>query len=384
MTRWPRPRALAGSSRPSRRGFATRLLLAQSLVLVSGALTIWLVASAVGPSIFHTHLQEAGVAHTEGETTHVEEAFASALLVSLGVAVLIALLAALGVTWYFTGRVQRSIQHLAAVAADVASGHYDSRVTDPGIGAEFATLAQSYNTLAERLGATESMRRRMLADLAHEMRNPLATVDAHLEAIEDGVRSLDAETLAILRGATRRLGRLAEDVGAVSRAEEGNLELNRRPAVASVIAATAVGIARDRFDGKGVTLRTDITTDTLVDVDTDRLGQVLGNLLDNALRHTPHGGLVVLGCHRQGPWIEYTVTDDGTGIASEHLPHVFDRFYRADAGRDRNSGGSGIGLAIAKALVEAHGGGISAASEGPGRGATFTARLPISSGSGLR
>lgn len=364
----------------SRRGprLATRLLLAQSLVLVAGALTIWLVASAVGPSIFHTHLQEAGVAHTEGETTHVEEAFNSALLVSLGVAVLIALLAALAVTWYLTGRVQRSIQHLATVATDVASGHYDSRASDPGIGAEFATLAQSYNTLAERLGATESMRRRMLADLAHEMRNPLATVDAHLEAIEDGVRSLDAETLAIIRGATRRLGRLAEDVGAVSRAEEGNLDLNRRPVVASAIAATAADIARDRFDGKGVTLRTDITTDTAVDVDTDRMGQVLGNLLDNALRHTPRGGLVVLGCHRQGPWVEYTVTDDGTGIAAEHLPHVFDRFYRADAGRDRNSGGSGIGLAIAKALIEAHGGGISASSEGPGRGATFAARVPAS------
>ena len=153
---------------------------------------------------------------------------------------------------------------------------------------------------------------------------------------------------------------------------------------ASDIAAAAADIARDRFDGKGVTLRTDIATDTPVDVDTDRLGQVLGNLLDNALRHTPPGGLVVLGCHRQGQWVEYTVADDGTGIASEHLPHVFDRFYRADAGRDRNSGGSGIGLAIAKALIEAHGGGMSAASEGPGRGSTFTARIPVASGSGPR
>ncbi len=385
MTRWPEgPDTTAGSLRPSRRGFATRLLLAQSLVLVSGALTTWLVASSVGPSIFHTHLQEAGVAHTQEETTHVEEAFASALLVSLGVAVLIALLAALGVTWYFTRRVQRSIRHLAAVAADVASGHYDSRVTDPGIGAEFATLTQSYNALAERLDATESMRRRMLADLAHEMRNPLATVDAHLEAIEDGVRPLDAETLAIIRGATRRLRRLAEDVGAVSRAEEGNLELNRRPVAASDIAAAAADIARDRFDGKGVTLRTDITTDAPVDADTDRLGQVLGNLLDNALRHTRRGGLVVLSCHRQGQWVEFAIADNGTGIASEHLPHLFDRFYRADAGRDRNSGGSGIGLAIAKALIEAHDGRISATSDGPGRGATFTARIPATSGGGLR
>jgi signal transduction histidine kinase len=113
-----------------------------------------------------------------------------------------------------------------------------------------------------------------------------------------------------------------------------------------------------------------------VNVDADRIGQVLGNLIDNALRHTPAGETVTVGCRRTGRWVEYTVTDTGEGIAAEHLPHLFDRFYRVDTARDRNRGGSGIGLAIAKSLVQAHGGGIHATSPGPGHGATFTVRLP--------
>lgn len=371
---------MSGPRRGSRSGFAARLLLAQSLVLGSGALTIWLVASAVGPSIFHDHLEQAGVAHTASETRHVEEAFASALLVSIAVALVAAVVAALGVTWYLTRRVQRSVGQVADAAADIASGHYGSRVADPGIGIEFATLADSYNTLAERLEATETMRRRMLSDLAHEMRTPLATIDAHLEAVEDGIRGLDAETIRVIRDSTQRLRRLAEDVGAVSRAEEGDLTLDRRLLSAAAVVRPAAQLAQDRYAAQGVALHTRIEADEVVDVDPDRIGQILGNLLDNALRHTPRGGAVTLTCGRTGPWVEYTVADDGAGIPPEHLPHLFDRFYRVDSARDRGTGGSGIGLAIVKALAEAHGGSVTAASPGPGRGATFRVRLPIAGG----
>lgn len=356
--------------------FASRLLLAQTLVLMAGALTIWLVASAAGPSIFQDHLAEAGVAHTATETDHVEEAFASALLLSVTVALVAAVAAALTVSWYFSRRIQRSIGLVAEAAADIAAGHYESRVADPGLGVEFSTLAATYNTLADRLEATETTRRRMLADLAHEMRTPLATIDAHLEAVEDGVRDLDAPTVHALTSSTRRLRRLAEDIAAVSRAEEGNLSLDPRPVPAVDLAATAADSARGRYADKGVTLSTDLRPVGQATVDPDRIGQVLGNLLDNALRHTPAGGAVTLGCRRTGRFVEYTVTDTGDGIAAEHLPHLFDRFYRADTARDRHHGGSGIGLAIARALVQAHGGGIHASSPGPGRGATFTVRLP--------
>jgi two-component system sensor histidine kinase BaeS len=363
---------------PIRRGprFATRLLLAQSLVLVAGALTIWLVASAVGPSIFHDHLEQAGVAHSEEETQHVEEAFTSALLISISVALVAAVAAALAVSWYFSRRIQRSIGHVAEASAQIAAGRYDTHVDDPGLGAEFATLASTYNRLADRLEVGEATRRQMLADLAHEMRTPLATLDAHLEAVEDGVRQLDADTLTVLRSSTGRLRRLAEDIGAVSHAEEGNLRLDRSLVDAAAVAAGAADAARERYERKGVDLLVDLAPAGRVSVDPDRIGQVLGNLIDNALRHTSAGDTVTVSCHRAGTWVEYAVLDTGEGIAPEHLPHIFDRFYRGDTARDRQHGGSGIGLAIAKAFAEAHGGGIVATSAGPERGSTFTVRLP--------
>lgn len=357
--------------------FAARLLIAQALVLIAGALTTWLVASVVGPSIFHDHLSQAGLGHTATEAQHVEEAFASALLLSIALALLTSVLAALAVSWYFSRRVQRSISSVADAARQIAAGQFGARVPDPGLGGEFTTLAATYNQLADRLEATEETRRRMLSDLAHEMRTPLATVDAHLEAVEDGVRELDSDTLRVIRVSTRRLRRLAEDMTAISRAEEGNLDVTLRTVDAAALASAAADNGRDLFTAKGVHLETNKETPDHVRVDPERMGQVLGNLLDNALRHTPSGGTVTLSCRRNGRWVEYAVTDTGEGVAAEHLPHLFDRFYRVDSARDRNHGGSGIGLAIAKALVEAHGGGISATSPGPGAGSTFTVRLPV-------
>lgn len=362
--------------RRARPGFAARLLAAQALVLVASALTTWLVASVVGPTIFSGHLQQAGDTHTATETRHVEEAFASALLLSIALALLASVAAALAVSWYFSRRVQRSIHHVAEAASQIADGRYDARVPDPGLGGEFASLALTYDRLAEKLGSTESTRRSMLADLAHEMRTPLATIDAHLEAVEDGVRELDEDTLGVIRGSTGRLRRLAEDIAAVSRAEEDGRDVTLRPMDAAGVAHAAAEAAWDRYAAKGVQLHTELDEAGEIRVDADRFGQVLGNLLDNALRHTPEGRAVTLACRRVDHWVEYRVADTGEGVASEHLPHLFDRFYRADTARDRAHGGSGIGLAIAKALVEAHGGGISVTSAGPGHGATFTVRIP--------
>jgi signal transduction histidine kinase len=257
-----------------RAGFGIRMLVAEALVLLAGALTVWLVASAVGPSIFAMHLRRAGVHHTPAETEHVDRAFGTALLLSLGVALLTATAAALVVTWYFTSRVQRSIASVAAAAADIADGHYDTRVEDPGLGTEFAGLADAYNALARRLASTEATRRRLLADLAHEMRTPLATIDAQLEAIEDGVRDPDAATLAVLDDNSRRLRRLAEDISAVSRAEEGSLSITRHPVAAAVLARSAFESARERFDlaGVGLRLAVDVDDDLTLTVDPDRLG----------------------------------------------------------------------------------------------------------------
>lgn len=358
-----------------RSGLAARLLVAQAMVLVAGAVTTWIVASVVGPTIFRDHLSRAGLAQSATESRHVEEAFSSALVVSIGIALLAAMAAALTVTWYFTRRVQRSIDSVAAAATGIAAGQYSARVPDPGLGTEFATLAATYNQLAGRLEETEVTRRRMLADLAHEMRTPLATIDAHLEGIEDGVRLADASTLEIIRNSTSRLRRLAEDIRAVSNAEEGRLQINLQRVDAGTLAIAAVTSAEHRYDARQVSLEIQVDTRRQVLADPDRLGQVLSNLLDNALRHTPEHGTVRVRCSDDGAWVAFTISDNGEGIAAEYLDHVFDRFYRVDSARDRAHGGSGIGLSIAKALVETHGGHISAVSPGTGHGATFTVRV---------
>ena len=365
--------------RRSRFGVAPRLLAAQGLVLLAGAATSWIVASAVAPGIFHDHLARAQVVHTAAEVAHVDEAFADSLILALGVALVAAVLLALLVTWWFTTRVQRSTSLVARSAADIAEGHYSSRVESLGLGPEFDLLGDTINALAARLEAVETTRRRILADLAHEMRTPVATIEAYLEALEDGVRRLDHQTLAVLHSGTQRLQRLAEDIGAVSKAEEAHLHLRPEVMSARSLVDAAVGAAGEAFAAAGITISIHPSpVVSMVRVDPQRMAQVLSNLLDNALAHTHHGGSVVIAVTRpERSWVSIDVRDDGEGVAPEHLPHLFERFYRADPARSRTRGGSGIGLAISRALVEAHGGGLSAHSDGPGLGSTFTVRLPV-------
>ena len=362
-----------------RPGLVVRLLAAQLVIVATGVLTAALVATLAGPAVFSAHL--ARVTHTGGPGTaaaHAEQAFRTAGALSLTVALLAALAVAVAVSVFVTRRIARPVRSLAAAAGEVAAGRYDVRLPAPALGPEFDTLTASFAAMADRLAAVEATRRRLLADLAHEMRTPVATLDGYLTAFEDGVATLDPETAAMLRAQTRRLARLAEDVTAVSRAEEHQLDLHPVPtAPAALIEAAAAAVA-DRAGERGVTLQTVVAPGLpLLTVDPDRIGQVLANLLDNALRHTPRGGRVRIGASTTDGAVTLEVADTGGGIPAEHLPHVFERFYRVDAARDRAHGGAGIGLAIAKALVDAHGGQITAASDGPGTGTTFTITLPL-------
>lgn len=359
--------------------FGTRLLLAMSGVIIGCAASAWLVASALAPGIFHDHLGQAGIDHNSSQAAHVEQAFTVAIVLAWALAVGIAVMLALPTSWYLTRRVQRSLTMVTTSTADIARGNYESRLASPGLGREFDDLATSVNELARRLDATDTTRRRMLADLGHELRTPLATIESYLEAVDDGVRPFDDTTRQVLWTATRRLERLTSDIIAVSEAEEHLTRLQPTPTTTRDLVTTAVNAARERYSDKGVVLRTGDIDPTAVTVDVERIGQVLGNLLDNALRHTPTGGTVTLSSRRAGPrGIEISVADTGEGIAAQHLDHLFDRFYRADPARPRQAGGSGIGLAIARVLVEAHGGRIRVDSSGPGRGTQFTLGLPRS------
>lgn len=364
-----------------RPGLAGRLFAAQTLVVLAGAVTLVLVANAVGPAIFHDHLEQVSGEVDATAAAHVEQAYASASAISLSVALLAALGAALAVSAYVARRVARPVGQLAAAATDMADGHYATRVPEPGLGSEFATVADAFNAMAARLADVEATRRRLLADLGHELRTPIATIEAYIDAAEDGVPVADEDTWTVLRAQTSRLHRLAEDIATVSRAEEHQLDLKRRPVAVTDLVSGAIAAARSRYTAKGVALRERVAADLPpVDADPDRIGQVLGNLLGNALRHTPPGGRVTVTAGATDTGVRISVADTGEGIDRAHLPHLFERFYRADPARNRGpERGSGIGLAIAKAIVIEHGGQIAADSDGPSRGATFTLTLPAHS-----
>lgn len=365
---------MSSSRRP---GIGVRLLLAQTLVLLAGAATTWIVASVVGPPLFREHLHRAGVAAESSEQMHAEEAYTYSTAISIAVALGVSALAALVVTWYFSRRVQRSLAEVSFGAAAVAEGRYDSRVSPPRLGDDFDSLAQAFNQMAGRLGSVETTRRRLFGDLAHEIRTPVSVLEAYLEAVEDGVKTLDPETITMMREQTRRLVRFSGDIAALAQAEESHASIAPMSVAPDSLIETAVTAAADSFAAKGVVLTSHVRGDLpALWADPHRLGQVLGNLLDNALRHTPQGGRVDIAASSENGDVTIAVTDDGDGMPAEHLPHVFERFYRADAARDREHGGAGIGLAIAKALVEAHHGHITANSRGPGTGATFTIVLP--------
>ncbi|AQA02440.1 two-component sensor histidine kinase [Mycobacterium sp. MS1601] len=360
-------------------GFGPRLLAAQAIVVLTGAATTWAVAAVVGPPLFREHLHRAGVSMHSLEQLHAEEAYRYATMLSIGGALAVSALAALAVSWYVSRRLQRSITEVAAAASSVSEGDYDIRVSPPRLGEDFDALAGAFNRMATRLQAVDSTRRQLFGDLAHEIRTPVAVLEAYVEALEDGVRTLTPQTATMLRDQTRRLVRFSDDVAALAQAEESAVAMTYGSIDVGRLARRCLAAVQERYGGKGVELRLRVDDDVpSLWGDEQRLSQVLANLLDNALRHSQSGGAVELGCTRDGHHVLITVADTGDGVAAEHLPRLFERFYRADAARDREHGGAGIGLAIAKALVEAHGGTISATSAGQGAGATFTVRLPIS------
>ncbi len=371
-----------GRRRPRAWSLATRMMIAQGLVLVAGILTAALVAQIVGPPLFHYHLIQAGQGADTTELAHIEQAYVSATTLTLLAALAIAAASAVGVTWYVTTRFTAPLTVLADAASRLSEGDYDVRIPPLVGGPEFGVLAASLNVAAHRLQTTEVTRRRLLADLAHELRTPLATTTAYLDALDDGVATWDADTSRVLRAGTARLSRLAEDMALVSRAEEHRLDLHPVGIdVSDLLRAVADSVAPAYAD-KGVTLvvqpagASGRRTGIRLLADRERIEQVLGNLLANALRHTPSGGTVTLAAQEDADMVRVSVTDTGEGIPAEQLPHIFERFYRGDTARTRDTRGSGIGLTIARGIATAHGGTLTAHSEGPGRGASFELTLP--------
>jgi signal transduction histidine kinase len=366
------------SPRKTGLGLASRLLLSQGIVLAASILSAGFVAATVGPPLFHHHMMEAGHREDAPELSHIEEAYRTASTLALGGGLIVSLLCAFAATWFVTRRLQRPLAALTASAQRVSSGQYDARVEATGAGPEFDSLADAFNSMAAQLETTEDTRRRLLTDLAHEMRTPIATITAYVEGVDDGVTTWTQATRDVLCEQVGRLTRLADDIDDVSRAEEGRITLSPDAHDVRRLLAAAVGAAREAYADRGVELVVQAEEAALW-VDEQRFAQVMANLLDNALRHTPTGGRVRISALPERDIVTITVADTGDGITADQLPRVFERFYRGDTARDRRDRGSGIGLTISRALVEASGGSLTASSDGVGKGATFTMTLPAPS-----
>ncbi len=295
-----------------------------------------------------------------------------ALLLAAGVAGLAAVLLTVGLSRPILGPVEA----LTAAARRMERGDLSQRVEVQSED-EIGELAQAFNAMANGLTRLEELRRNMVSDVAHELRTPLSNIRGYLEAVQDGIIEPKPEVIGSLHEEAMLLNRLVDDLQELSLAEAGQLRLERRPVAPSDVVNKATEAARAQATAKGIALQVDLPADLpLVDVDHQRIGQVLGNLLSNALTHTPSDGKVVIAAQARQSEAEFSVSDTGKGISPEHLPYVFERFYRAAKSRSRATGGTGLGLSIAKQLVEAHGGQITVESQ-VGQGTTFTFTLPI-------
>jgi len=342
-----------------------------------GGITAVVVAISIGPAIFEGHLDRAVLSGPASETEHAISALRSAGVPSIAAASAAAVLASLAASVLIARRIRKSLDGVTVAAGQLAAGDLAARAPLPGIGDEFDQLASTINNLAARLEGSEVLRRRLIADVAHELRTPAATISAYLEAIEDGVRSFDSQTAKVLGDQSQRLTRLAADLASASSAAGDRLTFELEPLDIVDVVGGVVRALRAAADDAGVALALDARADGRVVGDWVRLSQLFTNLLDNALKHTAEGDRVSVTVDRDGlDAFTIVVSDTGAGIAPEHLPHIFERFYRADEARDRVHGGAGIGLSIAKSIVEAHGGELTAESDGLGEGAAFTVRLP--------
>lgn len=365
------------------RSLRAKLFISHFLVALAGAVTLLLAIYLIAPVLFGRLMS--GMAGPEHLMTMremldaVSAAFGQTLLYSLLLAGLAAALAAAAASAFVSSRVIGPLRYMLAATRRISQGHYDERVPVQ-VRDELGTLSESLNSMAATLEATEKRRREFITDISHELRTPLTTLQGYMEGLMDGIVEPSEETWALLHGEAERMRRLVDDLQQLSRAEAGQLTLKRDAVFPEEVIQLALDRMSTLFVEKKVELRKALAgplPPVLADI--DRVVQVLINLLSNALRYTKEGGWVTVEAENIDGEVVFSVRDNGVGIAAQHLPHVFERFYRVEKSRSREGGGSGVGLAISRALVEAMGGRIWAGSEGPGKGSVFSFTLPVSS-----
>jgi len=353
-----------------------KLFLAQLLILTTAAVTLIVTALTFAPGFFTMHFRQSGGATSEIEK-HAREAFLSSITLALGLATVAALLAASLISWLFAHRVARPIEQLADAADAVARREHISELPEGGFSAEFQRLNESFNRMAKDLSNSEEQRRHLLSDLAHELRTPLATIKAYVDALDDGIAPASAKSWETLRQQIERMERLVSDLKEASAADENALTmLFTRVDLTEIARRVASGFQpRCKLADKHLRVVT-LDRPSWVKGDPLRLEQVLSNLLDNACRHTPTGGEIEVRITQKDLSVVVEVSDSGEGVPVDQLETIFQRFYRLDPSRQQSDGGSGLGLTIARAITERHGGSLQASSPGTLGGATFTIRIP--------
>jgi histidine kinase len=370
-----------------RRHLGAKLLLSYLLIILVGVAVLVVASQFILPGSFNRHMTGMGMmngmmeGHGDGGrngappfSSEVRASFNEALLY----AALAAALVAVVISFYLSRSVIAPITAMSLATQRIADGRYDERVQVRGAD-ELAQLAMRFNQMAEKLNEVEAMRRQLIGDVSHELRTPLTAIKGSMEGLMDGILPATQETYQEIHGEADRLNRLVDDLQELSRVESHAYRLDLRPVEVSTLVQTVTKRLAPQAESKRISLDLELAPDLPhVRADEDRAVQILTNLAGNALQYTPENGRVILSARQVDREIQISVRDTGIGIPPEHLPHLFDRFYRADKSRSRRSGGgSGIGLTIARALVEAHGGRIWADSAGAGAGSTFTFTLPI-------
>jgi len=367
-----------------RRHLGARLLPSYLVIIVVGVFVLVIASQFILPASFNRHMAGMGndgmMMGMNGNSamSQLYVDYRASFNEALMYATLAAMFAAFVLSVFFSRSVISPVHAMSLATQRIADGRYDERLQVNG-NDELAQLAAYFNQMAEKLNEVESMRRRLIGDVSHELRTPLTAIKGSMEGLMDGILPATDETYQQVLAEAERLNRLVNDLQELSRVEARAYQLNIRPVDASALVRTVTKRLSPHAELKRITLDFELQPDLLhVLADEDRAVQVLTNLTGNALQYTPEGGRVTISAKRISNEIEFSIRDTGIGIPAEHLSHIFDRFYRVDKSRSRQAGGgSGIGLTIARSLIEAHGGRIWVESAGEGLGSTFNFTLPI-------
>ena len=345
--------------RPIKQHLLWKLLLINVVpVIVVIIIVIWLAIDQLAASYFMALMKQYDISPTD-----IHRMFLSSIHYYLLWASLAALILAFILSYLLTRKVLQPLSQMIAGTRDIAAGNFTARVNVTS-GDEVGQLGTSFNRMADSLERIEQLRKNMVADVAHELRTPLTNLRGYLEAVNDQVIPPSTETMVLLEKETLRLVKLVDNLQQLSRAEAARLYLKKEPLVVSEQIADLLPLYQPILEEKRISISLEFKEDAArVEADRDKFLQAVRNLLDNSVKYTPKNGKITINGHRKAAETEIRFCNSGPEISQEDLPFIFERFFRTDRSRSRDIGGAGIGLAITKELIEAHGGRVGAQSE---------------------